>query len=185
MPLQFLTPPLWLSTTNMALMAGRAFYNMTVRDEIKTLINIVRSREQAAFSNDQISLANEWDIAKPRGDFFVPYGLIHGHALDWFSSLTIHRLRGEDLGREVMEFMRQDERRWGMVKKRTDADTEIEGAASMLARVVSRARAICPKGLTMYRHHPIAGRTITLTLCGTATACILAYSLRLWRYIQR
>jgi hypothetical protein len=181
MPLQFLTPPLWLSTTNIGLMAGRAFYNMTVRDEIKTLLTIVRSREQAAFGSDQISLADEWDIAKPRGGFFVPYGLLHGHTMDWFANLTIHRLRGEELEKQVMEFMGQDKRRWGAVKKRAGVNAEAAGAASILAWMRSRAWVVCSKWFAMYRHPPVQVRMIIMTLCGTATACMLAYPFRWWR----
>lgn len=92
-PLQFFTPPLWLRNNNMGLMAHRSYYAFAMKEYDKFLL-VVREKEQASFSGDEISLADEWEMAKPKGGFFVPYALEFWTYMDWFAHDSLHFLRG-------------------------------------------------------------------------------------------
>lgn len=180
-PLQFFTPPLWLKTTRMQTMANLPFYNYALR-EYDVFLEVVRSRENAAFSDDKISLADEWDMAKPNGGFFVPHALTHWHLIDWFAHYSLHFLRGNELERRIEDFMSQDQRRWRAVKGQMttdDAPPPNALSATIWARLVSRTQELYSKCLTM-SCHPVQGKMIALTVGGTATACMIVVSLRWW-----
>lgn len=76
-PVQCFVPPLWLKHRQ-GMMAEPEHY-ATAIEEYDAFLDVVRSRESALFPSDQVSLADEWEAAKPNGGFFIP------HALDdWF-----------------------------------------------------------------------------------------------------
>lgn len=76
-PVQCFAPPLWLKHEQ-RMMAEPQHY-ATAIEEYDAFLDVVRSREKVLFPSDQVSLADEWEVAKPNGGFFIP------HALDdWY-----------------------------------------------------------------------------------------------------
>jgi hypothetical protein len=179
-PLQFFTPPLWLRNFGLKLMANRRVYSVALAEYDKFLA-IVRAREKLAFPEDKISLADEWDVAKPKGGFYVPHALEMWVYMDWFAHYTLHSFRGDELKRCVEDFMSQDERRRLAVKtKKADAIHAPQSShMTLYTRVLDSFQGVYYR-FTANGHHHTWGRPVALTVWGTASAGIIVYLLRWW-----
>lgn len=183
-PLQFFAPPLWFRNFGLKLMANRKMYSLALGEYDKFLA-IVRVREQLAFHEDNISLADEWEVAKPKGGFYVPHALEMWVYMDWFAHYTLHSFRGDELRRRVEDFMGQDKRRWSAVKtKNPDATSASEASQTDPYTLVLHTIQGAYSRFTSNACHHIWGRPVALTVWRTASACIIVYSLRWW-YLRR
>lgn len=180
-PLQFFIPPLWLDTPSMTMMSRHAWYWLALK-EYDVFLAIVRSREQVSFGSDNISLADEWEVVKPDGGFFIPYALENWCFMDWFAHYSIHFHRGDELERRIEEFMSEDERRRQAVKtpaNANDVPTPKAPSTTIWAQVENRFQGACSKLLASWCYSN-SSKAITLSACGTATACMAILFFRWW-----
>ncbi|KPM42267.1 hypothetical protein AK830_g4251 [Neonectria ditissima] len=117
-PCQYFLPPLWLTNLDTTVLAWAFAYDQYL-ESFDELLAIVRSREQARYGNELLSM--EWAKAKENGGFLVANALENCTDMDWFANQYVgwKWYEGkEDVEERISTFIREDPARRRIVHER-------------------------------------------------------------------
>lgn len=117
-PLQFFTPPLWLTRRTTVTMAAPASYRLYLKTALAQFLGIVRAQEIS--SRGEVRLFTEWTASKEDGGFLMANALENWTDIDWFAYLHLSQGDDEKLAKEVPGFIKADPIRGLIVRMKED-----------------------------------------------------------------
>ncbi|KAL6410165.1 phosphotransferase enzyme family protein [Ilyonectria robusta] len=135
-PIQFFTPPLWLTCRDTVSLSAPSTYKLYLMKGLSDFLRIVEARELGMFQNDL--LFREWNTRKEDGGPLVANALENWTDIDWFAYRYLSQGNDDDVDKHVKAFIEADPIRGSIVRMKEDDAIAYEAELQQLKDDESR-----------------------------------------------